>query len=632
VSRGAALTPANIVFGADGLPQAPDYGDNYHSDCGALGQARHVFLSGCGLPEGWAGRERFCVFETGFGLGTSFLATWQAWRDDPRRPAQLHFFSVEKHPAALADLERAHRAFPELAQLSAQLRKAWPPPLAGFHRLHFEGGRIQLTLLFGDARRVVGQALGRFDAFYLDGFSPKHNPELWSEELMAELAWLAAPGATCATYTIARNVREALAGAGFETELRPGFGDKRDMLAGRYVGPCEAPVIEPAPAGRIAVVGAGIAGIAVAERLAARGREVLLLESQPAIAQGATGNKAAVMLPVLALDETRLARLNRTAFLYALRRLAELDAAGHHVEWSGCGVLQIPRSDELGDRQARIVAEHGMPPEFVRMAEADEAAKLAGAPTAGGGWWFPSAGWISPVSLGHALLAAAGERVELETNASLCGLEAVADGWRLLGEGGRDFGTAAAVVLAQSHGMLSLPQAAHLPLRCFRGQVTHIPSPAEAAPHCVVCRDGYLTPPIDGWRCVGASFQRSRELGLTTEEHDANLARMEGMLPGSITGIDRAALAGRAGLRPVSPDKLPMVGALPRGDARGDSIEEWPRWPGLYLATGYGARGLVWSHLMAELLASRIAGEPAPLEADLAVAVDPARFAWKGIA
>jgi tRNA 5-methylaminomethyl-2-thiouridine biosynthesis bifunctional protein len=628
---GAALDPARIVFGDDSLPHSPDYGDHYHSDTGGLGQARHVFLGGCGLPEGWAGRARYCIFETGFGLGLNFLATWQAWRDDPRRPAQLHYFAVEKHPAALADLERAHRAFPELGELSGQLRKAWPPRLAGFHRLHLDGGRVHLTLLFGDARRVVGQTLGRFDAFYLDGFAPNRNPELWSDEIMGDLAWLAAPGARCATYTIARAVRDALAAAGFEVEKLPGYGDKRDMLAGRYVGACDAPVAEAVPPGRIAVIGAGIAGISVAERLAARGREVLLLETGPAPAQGATGNRAAVLLPVLAIDETRLARLNRAAFLYALRRLRELEAAGHPIDWSPCGVLQIPRSAELGERQARIVNEHGMPPEFVRMVDAGEADALAGTRTAGGGWWFPSAGWISPASLCQALLAAAGDRVSLVTNAALAGLEAVADGWRLRGTDGRDLGTAAAVVLANSHGMLALPQASHLPVRCFRGQVTHMPSAADAPPRCVVCRDGYLTPPIDGWRSIGASFQRSRELGLTTEEHEANLARLEGMLPGAAADIDRATLGGRAGLRPVSPDKLPILGALPRADERADNIDEWPRWPGLYVASGYGARGMVWSQLMAELLASRIDGEPLPIDADLAVAVDPARFPWKGV-
>lgn len=632
MSRSATVTPAEPSFTADGIPRSEIYGDVYHSDNGGLAQARHVFLAGNGLPQRWQGRECFSVLETGFGLGLNFLATWQAWRQDANRSARLHFVSMEKHPFRREDMARLHQAWPELAEFSAQLLACWPPPLAGFHRLHFDGGRVHLTLLFGDARRVVGQALGRFDAFYLDGFAPDRNPELWSRELMADLAWLAAPGATCATYTIARTVREALAQAGFEVDKRPGFGDKRDMLAGRYAGPCESPAPEAAPAGTIAVVGAGIAGISVAERLAARGREVLLLESGPAIAQGATGNRLAVMLPVLALDETRLARLNRAAFLYALRRLAELDAAGHKVDWSPCGVLQIARSDELGERQARIVDEHRMPAEFVRLVDAEEASTLAGARTAGGGWWFPAAGWISPVSLSRALLAAAGERVRLVTDAALAGLEASDGGWRLRGADGRELGTAATVVLASSHGMLALPQAAHLPLRCFRGQVTHIPSPSGAPPRCVVCRDGYLTPSVDGWRCVGASFQRSRDVSILAEDHAANLARLEGMLPGAAQDIDAATLGGRTGLRPVSPDKLPLLGALPVAAERAGGIEEWPRYPGLHVASGYGARGLVWSHLMAELLASRIAGEPLPVEGDLAVAVDPARFIWKGIA
>ena len=236
-----------------------------------------------------------------------------------------------------------------------------------------------------------------------------------------------------------------------------------------------------------------------------------------------------------------------------------------------------------------------------------------------------------PTGGGKTLLAAASERVELVTNTSLAGLERIDAGWRLRGADGSELGTAAAVVLAHSHGMLALPQAAHLPLRCFRGQVSHIPALAGEAPHCVVCRDGYVTPPVDGWRCVGASFQRSRDTSVLIDDHVANLARLAGMLPDLAAGVAPETLAGRTGLRPVSPDKLPLLGALPQATGPAESIQEWPRHPGLYVASGYGARGLVWSHLMAEVLASQLCGEPLPIEAELAVAVDPARFAWKGL-
>jgi tRNA 5-methylaminomethyl-2-thiouridine biosynthesis bifunctional protein len=634
VARGPALEPARIAFDADGTPRSADYGDVYHNDTGGLGQARHVFIAGNGLPEAWAARENFAIFETGFGLGLNFLATWQAWRDDPRRAHRLHYFSVEKHPPDRDDLARAYRHHGELAPLSAQLVERWPERLAGFHRVHFEQGRVTLTLLFGDARHAVGQVQGRFDAFYLDGFSPERNPELWSPALMADLAWLAAPDATCATYTIARTVRDALTAAGFAVEKRPGYGSKRDMLAGRHAGPAQPDAAGLRPgSGPVAVVGAGIAGVAIAERLAARGREVILLEAQARPAQGATGNHVAIMMPVLALDETRLARLNRAAFLYALRRLEDLERAGHAPNWSPCGVLQMPRSSELGERQARLMAEQGLPASFAGLVDAVEARARAGTRTAGGGWWFPRGGWVAPASLCAALLAAADESVRLLANAALARIEPAGDGWALYGHDGTRLTEAAAVVLAHSHGMLALPQAAHLPVRCFRGQVDHFPAQAGDPPRCVVCGDGYVAPPVDGLRCVGATFQRGRDTALHPDDHAANLARLAAMLPELAAGIG-AAPSGRVGLRPVSPDKLPLLGALPLAAAQPAPAShlEWPRRPGLYVATGYGARGLVWSHLMAELLASELCGEPLPLEGDLAAAVDPARFAWKGVA
>lgn len=228
------MIPARLAFNSDGTPCSGEFGDVYHPADGGAGQARHVFLAGNGLPERWRGRETFVILETGFGLGLNFLATWAEWRADPERCARLHFISVEKHPFTLHDLATLHSLHAEFAPLAAELQQFWPPLAPGFHRLHLDGRQIALTLLFGDALDCLSRLKASVDAFYLDGFAPERNPEMWGRPLLRAVARLAQPGATFATWTVASSVRQALAAAGFAAEKRPGFGRKREMLAGRY--------------------------------------------------------------------------------------------------------------------------------------------------------------------------------------------------------------------------------------------------------------------------------------------------------------------------------------------------------------------------------------------------------------
>ncbi|MDA1117986.1 MAG: tRNA (5-methylaminomethyl-2-thiouridine)(34)-methyltransferase MnmD, partial [Proteobacteria bacterium] len=199
----APLLPARLAFAADGTPYSAAYGDVYHSADGGAAQARHVFLGGNGLPARWAGARRFTILETGFGLGLSFLATWQAWREDPARPARLHFVSVEQHPFSAQDLAVLHAPHAEFAPLAEALRSAWPMLLPGMHRLEFEEGRVVLTLAFGDAQQLLPQLRLAADAIYLDGFAPARNPDMWSSALLKAVARLAAPGATAATWSVA---------------------------------------------------------------------------------------------------------------------------------------------------------------------------------------------------------------------------------------------------------------------------------------------------------------------------------------------------------------------------------------------------------------------------------------------
>jgi tRNA 5-methylaminomethyl-2-thiouridine biosynthesis bifunctional protein len=229
------LQPAQFCLDADGTPVSEVYGDVYHSAAGAHAQARRVFLAGNDLPARWQGRERFSILETGFGLGLNFMATWLAWQVDPSRCDVLEFISFEKHPFVAEDLATAHAAWPEFAQLARRLHRVWPMPVAGEHRLEFDGGQVVLRLVFGDAVEVLPAFDARVDTIYLDGFSPARNPDLWSPALCTQLARLAVPGASLATWSVAGHVRRALSAAGFVVERRPGFAGKRQMLVGRKI-------------------------------------------------------------------------------------------------------------------------------------------------------------------------------------------------------------------------------------------------------------------------------------------------------------------------------------------------------------------------------------------------------------
>jgi tRNA 5-methylaminomethyl-2-thiouridine biosynthesis bifunctional protein len=581
------IVPAELVFDGNGIPYAPAYGDCYHSASGALEQARHVFLAGNDLPSRWQGRD-FVILETGFGLGLNFLATWQAWKANPGR--RLHYVAIEKHPFRLDDLRQLHACWPELAPFAARLQAQWPLPLPGLHRLDF--GDVVLTLCFGDVQTLLPQLTLAANAIYLDGFAPAKNPEMWSDAVFDALAKLAAPDATLASWSVLDDMMFRLSRQGFRLEKRLGFGTKRYMLAGQSPG-----AVSPAPtfnARRIAVIGAGIAGASVAHALAKRGHEVVVFEAGPAPAQGASGNLAGVFRPLPALDDSRLARLLRAGFLLGKRQFSELSDA--RLGWTGA--LHIARDPQHEETQRRIVAEHALPDEFCRFVERGEASALAGWPVELGGWWFPQAGWINPPSLCRALLANIGVRYGQRIDSI-------------------DDIDADEVVIANGIDAPTLVPDLKLPIRVGRGLVSHVPEAATPPFDIVATRLGYVTPAVDGIRCAGATMASGdRDPAPRLADHVENLYRLEMLLPGFGKALDPATLDGRVSFRPMSPDRLPLVGPLAANE-------------GLWIIAGFGARGLVFSAICAELLASQIGSEPLPLEADLVAALAPGRFSKK---
>jgi tRNA 5-methylaminomethyl-2-thiouridine biosynthesis bifunctional protein len=624
-----AITPARIAFGADGTPQAPDFGDVYHAHAGALEQARHVFLAGNGLPQRWQGRGRFVVLETGFGLGNNFLAAWQAWRDDPARCERLWFVSVEKHPPTRDDLARAHAASP-LPELVGALVAAWPPLTPDMHRIGFDGGRVLLQLVFADVAEALPALWLQADAVFLDGFAPDRNPAMWQRQTLKQLARLSAPGATAATWSVAREVRDGLIAAGFQVKRVPGVAGQRELTRARF-----EPVFVPRPAparGRAAppadalVLGTGLAGAACAQALAREGVRCTVIDRHARPAAEASGNPAGLFHGTVHGDDGTHARFNRAAALHAERCYRPLVDSGR-VPGSVGGLLRLQsRGAALAGMQAMLVAQ-GLPPGYAQALSPAQASELAGVPLQPPAWFYPGGGWLDPAALVRAWLD--DPRITLAPPAAVQRLQHDGGRWRLLDADGRCIAEAPVLVLANGTGATGLlPDGPSWPLQAQRGQLTRVPAgtPGLVAPRLPLADGGYVLGLPDGDVLCGASAQDDDDAAELREADQVdNLERLARLTGSQVApGLP---LGGRVAWRCVVDDRLPLAGAVPCPGVTHAQPRRIERLSGLFVCAGLGSRGITWAPLLGDLVAGWVTGAPCPLPQGLVDALDPARFA-----
>jgi tRNA 5-methylaminomethyl-2-thiouridine biosynthesis bifunctional protein len=611
----------------DGQPYSMLYQDVYFSRESGLEETRHVFLTHNGLRERWQALQQryFTICETGFGTGLNFLCAWQLWNETAPANAVLHFVSTEKYPLSHDDLRQALALWPQLAELSQQLLAQYRLLSPGWHKLVFDG-RVTLTLLIGDARETLPQLQAQVDAWFLDGFAPAWNPEMWQQYLFDNMARLSHGGTTFATFTSAGDVRRGLQAAGFKVHKVQGFGSKREMLAGQFAANRKS---TPNNHRQAIVIGGGIAGTSSSHVLAKRGWQVTLIERHADVAQGASGNPLGVLYPRLTGQDIPLGRLAQHGFLYTYRLLQTLGLGP--AEYQACGLLQLAfDARELARCQA--VAARELPAELAQLVSAEEASRIAGIRLSHAGLFLPSAGWVNPGAFCKMLAA----HINIQLMASTTAMRLMYDGhqWQvwdahiLLAE-------APVVILAGANDTPCFAQSAHLPLEPVRGQITCIPATEESCKlKTVVCTEGYISPAANGLHCLGATFSANDpDVDVRDEDHAANLAMLRRMSPELHNSLAGQPLDGRAAQRAVTPDYLPMAGPLldvaainnqpPRHNIDPTTL---PWLNGLYVNTGHGSKGLINAPLCAEMLACAIHGEPAPVDARLMSALDPNRF------
>lgn len=583
------------------------------------------------LSAAWKNQPRYVVLDDGFDGGLRFLRYLQAWRADPQRCARLHVITVSSTLSQMGP-------HPTLA---AELGTPWPPITANLHRLSFDGGQVQWLLLPSDGLAGLRELSGPIDAFLL-GAGPADDAQTsatnarWQAKALARLA---RPGSLLWVEAASAIDHHALRSAGFS----PCDGNGPRWRYAPSFTPKRAPqTTRPATDTPVVVIGAGLAGCAMAWALAEQGQDSLVLERHDAVAMEASGNPAGLFHGIVNPQDGAHARFNRAAALEA-QRAVSVAMAQHGVAGSTEGLLRLESAhgDEHLATMQHTLQRLALPARYVQALSAHEASARSGWALPCPAWWYPGGGWVHPAGLARAFMARAGQRTVLRTGSGVETLTREGHHWLLHDKQGQLLARADTVVLANAGDALRLlrplrpvdaPEA--WPLIKQRGQLSMAALQdigTLTLPPVPMAGAGYLLPPVDGMAIFGATSQPGDDdPSVRDSDHRHNLAQLS-RLTRTTQQIDPTRLQGRTGWRWSTDDRLPLLGPVPdevaaKGLSRLEHPAQVPRLPGLYACTAFGSRGITWAALSAQVVAASVTGAPMPIEASLWGSVDAARF------
>lgn len=563
------------------VPRSEQFDDVYFNSEDGPGETAYVFFDGNNLPQAWQGAERFTIGETGFGTGLNFLLAWKLFDATAPKGAMLDFVSVEKYPLSAQQIREGLSQFSEL--LSPYLEKflaRYPMNVPGFHRIVLDN-RVVLTLIIGDAGDALSEVEGSVDAWFLDGFTPSRNPDMWTERVFAEIGRLSHKGTTLATFTSAGFVKRGLRVVGFEMKKRKGFGFKWSMLTGLFDGKDAPSLRKPATIG---IMGAGLAGCALAHVLPQYGFTPVLYDPN-GVASGASGNSVGIVNPRLSAFRTPESDFYTAAFALAARELPLLA----DTEYVACGSLHLVTDEEKEKKFNRAVENWGWAKAHMSYLDAKAASDVAGVSLEHPALFLPEGGRVNP--------------------AKLCA--AYVKDMQIF----KEMPDADCMIFAHGAGIAADPDFAWLPVHTVRGQITEVAvTPDTATLKTNLCYGGYMSPAHAGVHVVGSTFQKWLSGTECVDEDDvSNLGKLSQVLP----ALNPMPVTGhRAALRLSSKDRFPVIGALPDQS-------------GHFISTAYGSHGIMGSLLGAHIIADFLRGGPFSVGKSTLNALLPERFSLR---
>jgi len=653
----------SVINWQDSTPFSTQFEDYYFNSDGGADESLHVFVKPNNISEKYQSTDNFlCINETGFGTGLNFYCTLLALdkinttnklkneiANSTIKP--IYFYSTELFPLSLADFKKTVANFPQFSEITTQICQQYPPASKGFHRLILNGGEIYLTLMFEDSINAYQRCSHNTDVWYLDGFSPAKNPDMWTDPLFSQIARLSSKGkTTLSSFTSAGFVRRGLQAQGFNIKKHSGFGKKREMISATFnpdkiASDNKTPWFNYQPSTNnkpsVAIIGAGLAGCTTAEALARRGIAVTLFDSSASICQHASGNLQGALYAKLPSKPTVTGELHLTGLEYSLR-LLNIYQCFDKVTAQQCGLLQLATNEKEQRQQQDLLAQDNYSPDIVRWVSAEQASIIAGTPTGFSGLFFPRAGWVAPTLFCQKLIDH--DNITLALNTHITKLKQTKDlNWQLHCDE-QNFYNFDVVVVASANQATQFEQLQQLPTKAIRGQVTHAKQSAASVLNSVVCGAGYICPATDNQFCFGASFDLHNNTTLLQhQDQQTNIANLNKVLPELANALSITdELSGKVAKRCSTPDYLPVVGPAPKHQEfvsefkKLNKDKHWrfenntaPNYQGLFINTGHGAKGLITCPLSAEYLACLITNQPSPLAKDLSDALHPARFVIK---